>query len=169
MGNKMAPRKKVEEASEQVLYVRNARPNMVIFKFNDVRYVLQHRGNRADSVPLPEEARKDNLISRWLKNGQLEEISKEAFMQLGKRSVDVLPNEFLKRDVRNNRAADLKLVTDKDDASGLKVNIVPGDATKTVNKISRPEWAGELMTTEEELELFSYEDQGNANYQSKHR
>jgi len=165
MGNKMAAAKK-----ETTLYVRNARPNMVVFKFNDVRYVLQHRGNRADSTALPVEAKEDNTISRWLKNGQLEEISKDSFMQLGRRSVDVLPNEYLKRDVRNNKAADLRLVESKDDASGLKVDIVPSEAVKTASEISRPEWAGDLMTTEEELENFNYdEDNSHANYQSKHR
>jgi len=165
MGNKMAAAKK-----ETTLYVRNARPNMVVFKFNDVRYVLQHRGNRADSTALPVEAKEDTTISRWLKNGQLEEISKDSFMQLGRRSVDVLPNEYLKRDVRNNKAADLRLVESKDDASGLKVDIVPSEAVKTASEISRPEWAGDLMTTEEELENFNYdEDNSHANYQSKHR
>lgn len=143
---------------------------MVVFKFSDVRYVLQHRGNRADSTALPIEAKDDNTISRWLKNGQLEEISKDSFIQLGRRSVDVLPNEFLKRDVRNNKAADLRLVQSKDDASGLKVDIVPTEAVKTTSEISRPEWAGDLMTTEEELEMFDYSaDNSAANYQSKHR
>ncbi len=156
-------------AAEKTLYVRNARPNMVVFKFNDVRFVLQHRGNRADSTALPIEAKEDNTISRWLKNGQLEEISKESFMQLGRRSVDVLPNEFLKRDVRNNKAADLRLVQSKDDASGLKVDIVPTEAVKTTSEISRPEWAGDLMTTEEELETFDYGDNSASNYQSKNR
>lgn len=163
MGNKMAA------AKEKTLYVRNARPNMVVFKFNDIRFVLQHRGNRADSVALPIEAKDDNLISRWLKNGQLEEISRDSYMKLGRRSVDVLPNEFLKRDVRNAKAADLRLVQSKDDASGLKVDIVPTEAVKTTSDISRPEWAGDLMTTEEELETFDYSESGNANYQSKHR
>lgn len=129
----------VTEEPEQTLYVRNARPNTVIFKFDGVRYVLPHRGNRADSTALPVAAKKDSLISRWLGNGQLEEISKESFMNLGKRSIDVLPNEFLKRDVRNNKAADLKLVTADGDTSGALVNINPSDTVKRVNQVSRPE------------------------------
>ena len=157
-------------AKEDTLYVRNARPNMLIFKFDDVRYVLQHRGNRADSVALPITAEKDNLIARWLKNGQLEKINQKSFMALGKRSVDVLPNEFLKRDVRNNKASDLKLVENKDETSGGKIDIVPSEAVKTVDRVSRPEWAGELMTTEEELDTFNYEGNSpDTSYPSKNR
>jgi hypothetical protein len=151
---------------ETTMWVRNARPNMIVFTFDGVRHVLAHRGNRQDSTALPIEAKQDNVISRWLKNGQLEEISRESFMKLGLRSVDTLPNEFLKRDVRNAKVADLELVTNKDDSSGIKIDIVAAQATKKAGEIA-PEWAGDLMSTEEELEDFQADQQQN--YQSKHR
>lgn len=124
---------------EDTLYVRNARPNRLVLKFNGLREVLEHRGNRKDSIALPGELREDSEIARWLRNGQLEEISKEAFLQLGRRSIDVLPNEFLKRDVRNNKSADLRLMENKDDASGLKIDIDPKEVTTKINENSRPQ------------------------------
>jgi hypothetical protein len=153
---------------DQILYVRNARPNTVVFPFDGVRYKLEHRGNRADSTALPPGARQDALIERWLKNGQLEEISHSSFMQLGKRSLDTLPNEFLKRDLRNSKNTDLRLVENKDETSKQKIDIVPADATKKAGEVSRPEWAGEIMTTEEELETLQYDDPAT-HYPSKNR
>ena len=55
--------------------------------------------------------------------------------------------------MRNAKAADLDLVTNKDDSSGIKIDINPAQATKKAGDIA-PEWAGDLVTTEEELENF---------------
>lgn len=160
---------KMATAKETTLYLRNARPNRIVFNYDGVRYRLEHRGNRADSVALSIKAKDDPEILRWIRIGQLEEIGKEAFMQLGKRAIDVLPNEFLKRDVRNNKSADLSLMQNKDDASGSKLDVDPKEVTKKINDNSRPQWAGDLMTTEEELESGSFEYQSTDSYPSRHR
>jgi hypothetical protein len=164
-GNQMAAQKK-----EDTLYLRNARPNRVVFKYADVRYVLEHRGNRQDTVALPIEAEKDTLISRWLIAQQLEKITKDQFHKLATRSVDLLPNQFLKRSVRDNRAGDIKLVKAEGDGSGTLTAIDQKQVHSGVTQNARPEWGGDLMSTEEELEDGQFDQVvTNTNYPSKHR
>jgi hypothetical protein len=169
----------IEMSREDALYVRNGRPNMIVFTVAGVRYALQHRGNRQDSVALPLEAANDTTISRWLKIGQLEKISKDSFMALGARTVDVLPNEYLKRPVRGLNKSDGNLdvpmvVADKaggkeQNTAGTLTHIKDGDVQKQVREGVSAKWAGDLMSTEEELEEFTPEHEAEANYPSHHR
>lgn len=153
---------------DTTLYVRNGRPNRIVFHAAGVRYMLEHRGNRADSAALSQDAAREPVIVRWLQSGQLEKISREAFMRLGSRTVDTLPNEFLKRNVRQQNARDLDMKPADGDTTKTFTQVDEGDVHKTVRARLRPEWAGDLMTTEEELETLS-ETQAHQSYPSKHR
>ena len=159
---------------EGVLYVRNRRPNRLVLKYNGLREVLDHRGSRQDSTSIPVEAERDPSIARFIKLGYLEKISRESFMKLAKRTIDTLPNEFLKRSQRSDRGiTEIMMYEAKDDyfkgqsdTSGEKIMIKDGDVRKLVNP--SPQWAGDLMTTEEELETIDLET-AEQNYPSKHR
>lgn len=159
---------------DNTLYVRNGRPNTVIFTAGGVRHKLEHRGNRQDSAALSEDAAREPIVVRWLQSGQLEKISKEAFMALGARTVDTLPNEYLERSVRKTNARDLELLnagktsSQEQDTTGAVTHISDGDVHKTVRDRLTPKWAGELMTTDEELEDLP-EVTKNQAYPSKHR
>lgn len=155
-------------ANESTIYVRNARPNTIVFHYAGTRYKLEHRGNRQDSAALPKEAQSDPSVMRWLQNGQLERISKDSFMRLGARTVDTLPNEFLNRPVRKTNAHDVTMRPAEADATNSLTQVDDGDVHKSVRDRLSPKWAGELMTTEEELEDIA-ESQSMQNYPSKHR
>ena len=155
-------------ATDKTLYVRNGRPNRIVFHAGGVRYMLEHRGNRQDSAALPADAAQEPQVVRWLQSGQLEKISRESFMALGARQVDTLPNEFLKRDVRATNAHDVKMKPAEADATKTLSQVDEGDVHKTVRNRLRPEWAGDLMTTEEELETLDITQKHQA-YPSKHR
>jgi hypothetical protein len=150
----------------ETLYVRNARPNRVVFHYAGNRYRLEHRGNRNDSTSLPIEAQNDPTISRWLKIGQLERIGKDAFMRLGARQVDILPNEYLQRKIRNNPKGELAMSPAEADTTRSLTQV----DDKAVNKAAdpSPKWSGDLMTTEEELGTTDFEA-ANAEYPSHHR
>jgi hypothetical protein len=153
---------------EQTLYVRNRRPNRVVVSFSGVRYVIERRGSREDSVSLPAEAANDSVVSRWLKTGILEKITKDQFMTLAARTVDVNPAPYLKRPVREQNRRDLGLHPAEADTTRSLTQI----SDKEVSKAASPnlEWAGDLMSTEEEIEEFLPEQQGDTrNYPSKHR
>lgn len=153
-------------AKESTLYVRNSRPNMIIFRTADgTRHKLEHRGHRQDSTALPIEALSDPIVSRWLKIGQLEKISREDFMELGKRVVDVTPNEFLQRKIRNARAPGLAMHPADSDTTKTLTQIVDTEVGRAANP--SPQWAGDLMTTSEELETMDFSQA--ASYPSKHR
>jgi len=155
-------------ANEATIYVRNARPNRVVFHYAGTRYMLEHRGNRQDSAALPKEAQNDPNIMRWLQQGQLEKISRDAFMKLGTRQVDTLPNEYLDRAVRKSNARDVALHPAEADTTRSLTQVNDGDVQKAVRDRLTPKWAGELMTTEEELEEID-NDNNSINYPSKHR
>lgn len=155
-------------AKEEALYIRNGRPNMVVFSFNGVRYKLHHRGNRADSISLPVDAKNDPVISRWLQKGQLEKISKESFMKLGARQVDILPNQYLKREMRKHRGAEVRMRPADADTTKSLTQLDEKDVHKEIQEKAKLEWAGDLMSTDEELETFDYTDD-SLNYPSKHR
>lgn len=162
-------------ANDNLIYVRNARPNKVIFHYNDVRYVLEHRGHRQDSYSLPAEAERDGQISRWLQQGQLEKITKEAFMKLASRTVDVLPNEFLRQPMRTGRgsgAGVVPMVNADADSTRSHTQVKDVDVFRVVREGSSAQWGGDLMSTEEELESpeFINQQQKSANnYPSKNR
>jgi hypothetical protein len=153
---------------DDALFVRNGRPNKVVFHYNGVRYPLEHRGNRNDSTSLPADAETDPQVSRWLRNGQLEKISRDAFMKLGTRKVDVLPNEFLKRPVRTGKGVGVEMIAAEADTTRSKTQLNDKDVIGTVRENVTPKWAGDLMSTEEELESMDFSAQ-QADYPSKHR
>lgn len=151
---------------ESTLYVRNGRPNMVAFTYAGQRYTLDRRGTRTDTTALPAEAVSDSVIARWMKSGILEKISRDSFMKLAARQVDVEPSQFLKRPVRDGKKADLIMHSAVADATHSKTTVRTEDVRKTATP--KLEWAGELMSTEEELEEMDYES-SEANYPSHHR
>ena len=162
-------------ANKDLIYVRNARPNKVVFHFDGTRYPLEHRGHRGDSTALPAEAAQDSLISRWIQQGQLEKISKEAFMQLGARTIDVLPNEYLAQPMRAGRGAGAGVVpmvnAESDTSKGLS-QLRDADVFKQVREGVSPKWGGDLMSTEEEIESPEFtnaQDRAKNNYPSKNR
>lgn len=154
---------------DDALYVRNGHPNRVVINYQGTRFPLEHRGNRKDSIALPKAAENDHDIARWLKNGTLERISRDAFMKLGARKVDVLPNEYLKRNVRDPRRADVVMHPAEADATRSPTQVNDGDVHKSVRENLKPEWAGDLMSTEEELEVFDPHGDMADDYPSKHR
>ncbi len=161
-------------AQDTLIYVRNARPNKVIFYYAGVRYPLEHRGHRGDSVALPAEAAQDGTISRWLQQGQLEKISRDSYMKLGARTVDILPNEYLAQPMRSGRGAAAGVVpmqnAEGDTSKGLST-VKDADVFRSVREGLSPKWGGDLMSTEEELDSpeFTNQQDNKANYPSKNR
>jgi hypothetical protein len=153
--------------AESTLYLRNRRPNRVVLNYAGSRFVLERRGSREDSVSLPADAAKDTTISRWLKQGILEKISKDSFMRLGARTVDTPTAQFIKRPVRDQRRRDLTLHPADGDTTRSLSQIKDSEVSKSATP--NLEWAGDLMTTEEELDEFPEESEKMANYPSKHR
>lgn len=74
------------------VYLRNRRPNRVVLTHAGLRVVLERRGSREDSVSLPAEALQDATIARWLRAGMIEQISKDAFLELASRTDAFDPN-----------------------------------------------------------------------------
>jgi len=153
--------------AEQTLFVRNRRPNRVVFSYAGNRYVLERRGSREDSTSLPADAKNDVTISRWIKQGVLEKISRDEFMRLGARTVDTPTAGFLKRPVRDQRHRDLRLHPAEADTTRSLTQIE--DREVHSNASPNLEWAGELMSTAEELETMPEESEKMPNYPSKHR
>jgi hypothetical protein len=156
------------QKNEDTLYVRNARPNSLVIRYAGTRQLLGHRGSRTDSWALPREAENDQTIARWLKSGHLEKISKESYMKLSARTIDVLPNEYLEKRLRQRNGLDVKMSPADADTTRTLTQITDGDVHKQVRDTVSPKWAGELMTTEEELESTEFETQ-QADYPSHHR
>jgi len=155
-------------------YLRNGRPNSVVFHFQGVRYKLEHRGHRQDSVAVPAEALNDGNISRWIKIGQLEKITRDSFMTLGARTVDILPNEFLAQPMRTSRnggAGAVPMEKAEADTAGTLTQIKDADVFKTVREGVSPKWGGDLLSTEEELESSEFVNAQTTtnNYPSKNR
>jgi hypothetical protein len=73
---------------KMTVYVRNWRPNQLIFKHAGIKITLNRRGTRDDNVALPDEALSNTDVARFLRNGKLEQISEEAFQNLASRSED---------------------------------------------------------------------------------
>jgi len=74
------------------VYFRNMRPNRVVLQYADLRVVLERRGSREDSVSFPSESLNDSTIARWLRSGLIEQISKDAFLELASRIDAFDPN-----------------------------------------------------------------------------
>ena len=73
---------------DNTFYVRNWRPNRVVFKYSGLKYVLERRGDRQDTTALPLDAKSDPTIARWLKVNILEDITKDEFIELASRTSD---------------------------------------------------------------------------------
>lgn len=153
--------------AKEVFYVRNRRPNTVRFTFEGARLELKHRGHREDSISLPSDAKADPTIARWLRQGVLEEISREAFNKLASRRIDVTPNEYLNRPVRSQKGWAAPLVSADGDATNSLTQIP--ERNTSINATPSVEWAGELMSTDEELEEFLPDIEEQQNYPSRHR
>ena len=159
------------KAKETTLYIRNRRPNRVAFLYAGNRVRLEHRGHREDSWALPSEAENEPTISRWLKQGVLEKITKDSYMRLGARTVDIAPNEFLRSHKVRARNSGVPMIASDGDTAGTLTII----ADKEIHAHANPQlqWAGDLMTTEQELEEYQYDSKdsaaGSQNYPSKHR
>ena len=153
-------------AKETTLYVRNGRPNILVLNYAGSRIPLGRRGSREDSTSLPVEAMNDPVISRWLKQGLLEKISRDAFMKLGARQIDIEPNQFLKRPVRDGRTADVIMHPADADTTRSPSTLRDNDIRKAATP--KLEWSGDLMSTDEELEEMDYSAPEH-NYPSHHR
>lgn len=73
---------------DNTFYVRNWRPNRIVFKYTGLKYILERRGSREDTTALPLDAKSDPVIARWMKIGVLEEISRDNFVELASRVKD---------------------------------------------------------------------------------
>ena len=153
----------------KTLFVRNRRPNRVVFSYAGARYTLERRGAREDSVSLPAEAANDPLVGRWLKQGILEKINRESFMRLASRTVDTRTSEFLKRHPMRTPGSPGELALSPADADTTRslTQVTDGNVHKSASP--NLEWAGELMSTEEELDEFLPDQEEGRNYPSKHR
>jgi len=76
------------ESQDTTFYVRNWRPNSVMFRYSGLKYVLERRGDRQDTAALPVDARGNPTVTRWLRSGILEEITKDDFVELAARVTD---------------------------------------------------------------------------------
>lgn len=156
--------------NENTLYIRNRRPNGVAFTYAGNRIPLKHRGHREDSWALPAEAENDPTISRWLKQGIIEKISRDSFMRLGSRTVDLLPNEFLQSHKVRGKSGGVTMISADADTTRSLTQLGDKDVREYANP--QPKWAGDLMSTEQELDEYQYDAQdasGEGNYPSKHR
>jgi hypothetical protein len=151
---------------DDTLYVRNGRPNILVIHFDGNRIPLGRRGARDDSTSLRGEAANDPTISRFLKQGLLEKISRDSFMKLGARQIDIEPNQFLKRQVRDGRTADVIMHPAEADTTRSASTLRDVDIRKAATP--KLEWSGDLMSTEEELEEMDYSAPEH-NYPSHHR
>lgn len=70
---------------DNTFYVRNWRPNRLVFKYAGLKYVLERRGDRQDTVALPIDAQSDPTIARWLKSDMLENIERDDYIELASR------------------------------------------------------------------------------------
>lgn len=103
--------------ANNVLYVRNLRPNRVVLTHAGLRVVLERRGSREDTTSLPEDARNEPIIARWLRAGMIEEVTKEDFLDLAARSDAFDPNlraenEPLTKSLRDPRTPGLPMSHD---------------------------------------------------------
>jgi hypothetical protein len=145
---------------EDAIYVRNTRPVGVVLKLGkDIRYNLAYRGHRQDAIALPAEAANDREIARWLGEGRLEQISKEAYVRLAKRQMD-------------------QPRPDQTVGTSVNIKINPEDHRRPTigaerdfktNSTPTVRLAGDLLSTEEELELLEIQGGQDVNYPSKYR
>ena len=70
---------------DSTFYVRNWRPNRLVFKYAGLKYILERRGDRQDTVALPVDAQSDPTIARWLKSSMLEDIQRDDYIELASR------------------------------------------------------------------------------------
>lgn len=98
------------------VYLRNNRPNRVVLTHAGLRVVLERRGSREDSVSFPAASLQDATTARWLRAGIIEQISKDAFLDLAARIDAYDPNVRSENEptiVSDIRDRDLPLIDDK--------------------------------------------------------
>lgn len=146
--------------SQDIIYVRNNRPNAVLVRVDGLKYTVERRGSRDDTAALPGDWRSKPPVSTFLHQGILEEISKDAYMALGMRPEDTIIEE-------RGRAKKVPGVTDialvERSASEVNIPINPEDhrqptviTEENLRKTAplrspKPEFAGEVRTTEEDI------------------
>lgn len=139
------------EGNETTLYVRNYRPNMVIVPYAGVRYKLERRGARNDNTALPIEAQSDPTINRWLRQGILEEITKEDFIELAVRDNDseykLKKPERIRIKIEEPQSATPTLITKDKDGK----DILNDESVKRNIMSPKLEWETEPLSTSEEL------------------
>lgn len=72
--------------ANEVLYVRNTRPNAVLIKYEGNKFPVERRGSREDTIALPADAESDPVVASLITRGIIEKISKDAFYALDARS-----------------------------------------------------------------------------------
>jgi hypothetical protein len=149
--------------SNDILYIRNNRPNAVLVRVDGIKYTVERRGSREDSAALPGDWRNKPPVSTFLHQGILEEISKDAFMQLGSRPEETIVEER-GRPKRIPGPTDLPLLERAANEVNIPINpddhrqptvITDEDLRKTMKLRSpNPEFAGEVPSTAEDLKAI---------------
>lgn len=142
------------------LYVRNLRPNAVLVKIGGLKYTVERRGFREDTVALPPEAREDPVVSTFLQRNILEEISKETFMTLATRPENTIT---VGPDKKQRREDVLPLVPRKAETEvNIPINnpeesrtpfLITDENIRDSGKLRspRPEFKDSVPTTEEDI------------------
>lgn len=148
-------------SSDGVLYVRNSRPNAVLMRVEGLKITVERRGSREDTAALPGDWRNNPQVATFLQRGILEEISKDAFMALSGRPEETFVEER-GRPKRVPGPTEVPLVQRPSDAINIPINpedhrqptvITDETLRKSLHLRSpRPEFAGEVPTTSEDLQ-----------------
>jgi len=135
------------------LFIRNWHPNRLVLTYAGQRYILERRGTREDNLALPDEARKDKTVARWLSNGTLEEITQDQFMELAVRSLGEVTAEQGKTADLKSPARDVNIPINRPDSTTPTVIADDLFDKAAGKKHMTPEltYREEPLTTEEEL------------------
>ena len=140
------------------LYIRNLRPNRIVIKYSKakLRFHVDRRGTRNDTLALPIDAKTDADIARWLRIGQIEEITQEQYMELSAREVDGV-EQRVDTDVFKKQPSVALPNRDYNEELDLKMpNAIPKKLLDDMNfkketMSPKLEFADEPLSTEEEL------------------
>ena len=145
--------------AEPILYVRNRRPNAVLIKFENLKYPVERRGSRQDTVALPPEAREDPVVSQFLNKGIVEEISKEQFMALGGRPENPVAGEKDKQErlhdypLDRTRANEAAIPMEPEETSRTPYIITDKDLRSSMEfRTPAPRFAVDFPSTDEEIQ-----------------
>jgi hypothetical protein len=141
-----------------LFYVRNGRPNRLIIKYAGTKFLLERRGSREDTITLPDDAKTDPVVARFLRQGFLEEISKEAFMTLASRDEDTILPLAVRRanDVTlpmgNEQSNTPTVIADKDLAATAHLRSPNLELAKSVSTNVELGFEKPVLTEEEKTE-----------------